>query len=86
MNNCTEIEVLLKAVELGNIDLASVLEANIMKERERILEEHQKSYEIWQADSETDKRWKTYIPDYTKGRKLKAFKEKESLENFLVKF
>lgn len=86
MNNCTEIEVLLKAVELGNIDLASVLEANTMKERERILEEHQKSYEIWQADSETDKRWKTYIPDYAKGRKLKAFKEKESLENFLVKF
>lgn len=66
-------ELLKYAIENGMIDLSYVQEQIEMKKREEILSKH--PYKIWQGN---DGKWRTYIPDEEKGRKLlKRNSEKE---------
>lgn len=71
----------------GTIDLCDVSEKiddTIMKKEQAILEKHQEYCGIWQ--SESDKRWRTKVPDASKkeGRKLLVKSTKEDLEKLIV--
>lgn len=75
-------ELLLQyAMENNMIDLAYVREQVEMKRRKDILEKH--PYKIWQGK---DLAWYTYLPDDSKGRKLKRRTEKKRLEDFIIDF
>lgn len=79
----TNEELLKYALENDMLDMKSIQEAMIKKEREKLLSRHR--YKIFQ---DKDGRWKTTLPDKQSksGRKLVARKEKEALEDVIVDF
>ena len=68
-------------VESGIIDIAYLQNVVAMKKREEILKEH--PYDIWQGK---DGKWRTYLPDAEKGRKLVKRTDQKSIEDVVIKF
>lgn len=73
----------------GTIDLCDVSEKiddAVNKKEQAILEKHKEYCGIWQ--SESDKRWRTKVPDASKkeGRKLLVKSTKENLEKSIVEY
>lgn len=77
----TDTELLKYAVENGIINTALLQEKIEMQKREELLKKH--SYNIWQGK---DGKWRTYLPDEEKGRKLIKRTRKESVEDEIVSF
>lgn len=79
----SESELLKFAVENGMIDINTIQAQIEMNERKKYLEMH--NSRIWQS---TDKKWYTYVPDYTKpsGKKLIKRKTEYELNDFLVEY
>lgn len=77
----SDTELLKYAVENGMIDTALLQEKIEMQKREELLKKH--TYNIWQGK---DGKWRTYLPDEEKGRKLIKRVTKESLEDSIIKF
>ena len=77
----TDTELLKYAVENGIIDTALLQEKIELQKREEFLKKH--SYNIWQGK---DGKWRTYLPDEEKGRKLIKRTRKESVEDEIVAF
>lgn len=82
MEELSQSELLKVALENGIVDINTIAKQIEMKEREKYLEMHK--YEIWQG--ETDKKWYTYLPDETKGRKLKKRGTREKIEDCVVEY
>lgn len=76
-----DMELLKYAIENGMIDTALVQEKIEMQKRKEILEKH--PYTIWEGK---DKKWRTYIPDENKGRKLVKRNSKETIEEYVIKY
>ena len=74
-------ELLKYAVENGMIDLSYVQEQIEMKKREEILNKH--PYKIWQGK---DGKWRTYLPDEEKGRKLLKRNSKKEIELYIIEY
>lgn len=77
----SDAELLKFAIENGMIDTALVQEKIEMQKRKELLDKH--PYAIWQGK---DEKWRTYIPDDTKGRKLIKKKEYSDIENAIIKY
>ena len=77
MNN----ELLKYAVENGMIDLSYVQEQIEMSKRNELLEKH--PYAISQG---SDGKWRTYLPDKEKGRKMVKKSTKEAVENEVMDY
>lgn len=77
----TDAELLKFAIENGMIDTALVQEKIEMQKRKEILDKH--PYAIWQGK---DGKWRTYIPDENRGRKLIKRNTQESIENYVIKY
>ena len=73
------MEILQYAVSNGIIDTALLQEKIEMQKREEILKKHQ--YDIWKGK---DDKWRTYLPDKEKGRKLVKRKDQKSIEDAVV--
>lgn len=69
------IDLLKYIEENGMIDLAYVQEQIEMKEREKLLSKH--PYSISQGK---DGKWRTYLPDEDKGRRMIKRNTKEDIE------
>ena len=76
-----DLELLKYWVESGIIDIAYLQNIVAMKKREEILKEH--PYDIWQGK---DGKWRTYLPDAEKGRKLVKRTDQKSIEDVVIKF
>ena len=74
-------ELLKYAVEHGMIDTALLQEKINMQKREEILKKH--PYDIWQGK---DGKWRTYLPDEEKGRRLVKRTTRKSIEDSVIKF
>lgn len=74
-------ELLKYAVENGMIDLSYVQEQIEMKKREEILNKH--PYKIWQGK---DGKWRTYLPDEEKGRKLLKRNSEKEIELYIIEY
>lgn len=75
-------ELLNYAIESGMIDLDTIQIQMEMNERKKYLEQH--TYKVWQ--NETDLKWRTYLPDEEKGRKLVKRNTKNDIEDVIVKY
>ena len=82
MWSLTKKDLLNYAIENGIIDISTIQTQVEMNERHKYLEKH--NYRIWQ--SETDKLWRTYLPDDEKGRKLIKRKTQKEIEDLVVKY
>lgn len=84
-NEFTSQEIIEFLMKSGTIDLGNVQNEMIKKQREELLRTHH-SYRIWQ--SESDSRWRTYIPDESKpnSRRMVVKSSKNALETFLMEF
>lgn len=69
-------ELLMKALEIGTIDITLIQEQVELKERKDLLKKH--VFKIWQG---TNGSWYTYLPDAVKGRKLVKRNSKKSIED-----
>lgn len=77
----TDADVLKYAIENGIID-TSVIQQNIQMQRIREkLKQH--PYKVWQG---TDGKWRTYLPDADKGRKLVKRNEKYDIEDVILEY
>ena len=74
-------ELLKYAVENGMIDLSYVQEQIEMSKRNELLEKH--PYAISQG---SDGKWRTYLPDKEKGRKMVKKSTKEAVENEVMDY
>lgn len=74
-------EILQFALENGMIDESTIQEKMIMNERRKFLEMHEN--EIWQG---SDGKWRTYLPDEEKGRKLLKRTSEEKINNAIIEF
>lgn len=81
INDLSNKDILKYAVDSGIIDIAYVQEQIEMQNRGKILKEH--PYKIWQGK---DEKWRTYLPDKDKGRKLAKRSSKESIEDLIYEF
>lgn len=77
----SDAELLKYAVEHGMIDTALLQEKIDMQKREEILKKH--PYDIWQGK---DGKWRTYLPDEEKGRRLVKRTTRKSIEDSVIKF
>lgn len=77
----SDAELLKFAIENGMINTALVQEKIEMQKRKEILEKH--PYTIWKGK---DEKWRTYIPDENKGRKLVKRNTQEAIENYVIKY
>lgn len=77
----TDAELLKFAIENGMIDTALVQEKIEMQKRKEILDKH--PYTIWQGK---DEKWRTYIPDESKGRKLVKRNTQQAIEEYIIKY
>lgn len=77
----TDTELLKYAVENGIIDTALLQEKIEMQKREEYLKKH--PYDIWQG---TDGKWRTYLPDEIKGRRLVKRNKQEDVENTVISY
>lgn len=80
--NLSKKDLLNYAVESGMIDLDAIQIQIEMNERKKYLEQH--THKVWQ--SETDSKWRTYLPDEEKGRKLVKRNTKNDIEDVIVKY
>lgn len=69
------------AIENGIIDLSYIQEEIEMNKRKDILEKH-----IYKIAQGKDGKWRTYIPDKEKGRKLIKRNTKEDVENVVISY
>ncbi len=69
------------ALENNIIDLSYVQEQITMKKRQKYLKQHK--YSIWQGD---DGKFRTYLPDDHKGRKLVKRKRREDIEEVVITY
>lgn len=77
----TDTELLKYAVENGIIDTVLLQEKIEMQKREEYLKKH--PYDIWQG---TDGKWRTYLPDEIKGRRLVKRNKQEDVENAVISY
>lgn len=77
----SDAELLKFAIENGMLDTALVQEKIEMQKRKEILDKH--PYTIWQGK---DGKWRTYIPDENKGRKLVKRNTQESIEDYIINY
>lgn len=77
----SDAELLKFAIENGMIDTALVRERIEMHKRKEILDKH--PYTIWQGK---DEKWRTYIPDENKGRKLVKRNTQQAIEEYVIKY
>lgn len=77
----SDSELLKYAIKNGIIDAALVQQKIEMQKKKEILEKH--PYKIWEGE---DGKWRTYLPDAQKGRKLLKRSSKESLEDGIVSY
>ena len=82
MNNISipDAELLQYVIEHGMLDTALVQEKIEMQKRKELLEKH--TYKIWKGK---DGKWRTYLPDEEKGRKLIKKNSREDVEDAVVK-
>lgn len=74
-------DLLKYALENGILNQALLQDKIYMKRREDILKNHK--YEIWEG---TDGKWRTYLPDDVKGRKLVKRKCLQDLEDTIIEY
>lgn len=74
-------DILKYAVENGIIDLSYVQDKIEMNKREEILKKHP-----WHIGEGKDGKWRTYLPDEKKGRKMIKRNSQSDLEDAVVKF
>lgn len=81
-NSQADLNVLLEAIEQGIISLDDVRNSMNQRQKEKILANH--PFSIWQ--SESDQRWRTYLPDESKPKKRKLVVKtyKSDLEQLVV--
>lgn len=77
----SDAELLKFAIENGMLDTALVQEKIEMQKRKEILNKH--PYSIWKGK---DEKWRTYIPDENKGRKLAKRNTQEAIEEYVIKY
>ena len=77
----SDAELLKFAIENGMLDTALVQEKIEMQKRKEILDKH--PYTIWQGK---DDKWRTYIPDENKGRKLVKRNTQQAIEEYVIKY
>ena len=77
----SDSELLKYAIDSGIIDTALLQEKIEMQKREELLKKH--SYNIWQGK---DGKWRTYLPDEEKGRKLVKKSSETDVENTVVEY
>ncbi len=77
----SDAELLKFAIENGMLDTALVQEKIEMQKRKEILDKH--PYTIWQGK---DEKWRTYIPDENKGRKLVKRNTQQAIEEYVIKY
>ena len=77
----SDAELLKFAIDNGMIDTALVQEKIEMQKRKEILDKH--PYTIWQGK---DEKWRTYIPDENKGRKLVKRNTQQAIEEYVIKY
>lgn len=82
MDNFSENELLNYALQNGMIDLNTIQKQIEMNERRKYLEMH--NYRVWQSDS--DGKWRTYMPDEEKGRKLVKRNTKDDIQDVIIKY
>lgn len=75
------LENLKYALENNIIDLAYVQEQIAMRKRQKYLKQHKSS--IWQGD---DGKFRTYLPDEKRGRKLVKRKRREDIEEAVIAY
>lgn len=74
-------ELLKFAVENGILDLSTIQREMEMNERKKYLEMH--PYEIWKGK---DGKWRTYLPDKEKGRRLVKKSEEDSIKEAIITY
>lgn len=82
MENLPTGDLLKYAIESGIIDIDTIQKQIEMNERKKYLSMH--NYKVWQ--SETDLKWRTYLPDEEKGRILIKRSTKDSIEDEIIKY
>lgn len=78
----TEAEVLNQALQCGIIDINTIQEQIEMNERKKYLNMH--GFSIWQSD--TDKKWRTYLPDEKNGRKLIKRNTEDEIKDLVISY
>lgn len=73
--------LLKQAIEMGIINIADVEKEMKKKEQQELLKQH--PYKIWQGN---DGKWKTYLPDEKKGRKLVNKTTEQAVIDAVVKY
>lgn len=74
-------EVLNYAMQNGIINLADIQQLVEMTKRQKTLENHK-----WSIYQGSDGKWRTYLPDDIKGRKLIKKSTKEDVENAIIAY
>ena len=74
-------ELLKQAIELGIINEADVQQKMEMHERNKLLQQH--PFKIWCG---SDGKWRTYLPDTIKGRKLVKKSTEEAVKNAVITY
>lgn len=77
----TESDLLKLAASMDIIDIEGVREQIEMKKKEELLKNH--PYKIWQG---ADGKWRTYLPDKDKGRKLVKKSTEEDIKKSVVDY
>lgn len=77
----TDAEMLKFAIENGIIDTALVREKIEMQKRKELLERH--PYSIWEGK---DKKWRTYLPDEEKGRRLVKRNSEKDIQDCVIEY
>jgi hypothetical protein len=78
----TEAEVLNQALQCGIIDINTIQEQIEMNERKKYLNMH--GFSIWHSD--TDKKWRTYLPDEKNGRKLIKRNTEDEINDLVIAY
>ena len=80
------LNLLMEGGIINLCDVSEKIDDAIMKKELAILEKHKEYCGIWQ--SESDKRWRTKVPDASKkeGRKLLVKSTKEDLEKSIIEY
>lgn len=74
-------EMLKLALDSSIIDIEDVKRQLIMKEREELLSQHP-----WSISEGKDGKWRTYLPDKERGRKMVKRTTKKAIEDVVIEF
>ena len=80
-NNVNNVELLKYALENGMLDITRIQEQIEMNKRKELLSRH--PYKIWQGK---DGKWRSYLPDEKKGRRLINRSSQKDVENEIIKY